>query len=113
MAARRRKPPVVLAGQRLVNELSRDDDPYSLQFLIEQAGHIADYLERSHQLLNGDRSSWLEVKIGAKTVEVVVTNVLIQHRQFTEQLRKLLSTIHAQRASMPDDPDEPDVTAGL
>jgi hypothetical protein len=113
MATRARKPAALTAGKRLVAELARDDDPYSLQFLIEQAGHIAEYLERSHQLLSGDRSSWLEVKIGAKTVEVVVSNVLVQHRQFTEQLRRLLATIHTQRAAMPDDFDEPDVTAGL
>jgi hypothetical protein len=111
--AARRKTPVQTAGQRLVSELAADGDPYSLQFLIEQAGHIADYLERSHQLLSGERSSWFEVKIGAKTVEVQVTNVLVQHRQFTEQLRKLLATIHTQRAAMPDEFDEPDVTADL
>lgn len=116
MPSRRRKPLSVVApppGERLVAELSRDDDPYSLRFLIEQAGHIADYLERSHQLLSGDRRSWLDVRIGAKTVEVNVSNVLVQHRQFTEQLRKLLSTIHAQRASLVDDADEPDVTQDL
>jgi RecA/RadA recombinase len=113
MATRRRKPAAPTAGQRLVDELARDNDPFSLRFLVEQAGHIADYLERSHQLLSGERSSWVDVKIGAKTVEVQVTNVLVQHRQFTEQLRKLLATIHAQRAAVPDEFDEPDVTAGL
>lgn len=108
----RRKTVAPTAGQRLVAELSRDGDPYSLEFLIQQAGHIADYLERSHQLLSGERSSWVDVKIGAKTVEVQVSNVLVQHRQFVEQLRKLISTITGQRAALPSDDDD-DVTADL
>jgi RecA/RadA recombinase len=106
MPTRRRKLPVVSAGARLVTELSRDDDPFSLRFLIEQTGHIADYLERSHQVLSGDRQAWLEVKIGAKTVEVQVTNVLVQHRQLAEQLRKLLAEISRQRAADVDLPGD-------
>lgn len=101
------------AGERLVDELSHPTDPYSLTFLIEQAGHIADYLERSHQLLSGERSSWVEVKIGAKTVEVIVTNVLVQHRQMAEQLRKLLGEVHRQRAAIPMNDQDDDDLAGL
>jgi hypothetical protein len=41
------------AGSRRVAELSKPDDPYSLQFLIEQAGHTANYLDRLSALLNG------------------------------------------------------------
>lgn len=101
------------AGQRLVAELSKPDDPYSLQFLIEQAGHTADYLERLSALLNGDRDSWLQVKIGAKTVEVIVNNPLVQHRQFSDHLRKLISEVARQRAAIPADPDGDDDLAGL
>jgi hypothetical protein len=97
-------------GQRLVEELADDDDPYSLQFQIEHAGHTADYLDRLSTLLNGDRGTWLEVKIGAKTVEVVVTDVLRQYRQTAEQLRKLIAAIHSQRAMIPDDPGDDDPT---
>lgn len=97
-------------GQRLVEELKHDDDPYSLQFQIEHAGHTADYLDRLSHLLNGDRGTWLEVKIGAKTVEVVVTDVLRQYRQTAEQLRKLITTIHSQRALIPGDDGDPDPT---
>lgn len=68
-----------------------------MTFLIEQAAHTADHLDRLNSQLSGDRQAWLEVKIGAKTVEVVVTNLLIQHRQASEQLRKLLITIDARR----------------
>jgi hypothetical protein len=102
------KPPT--AGQRLVEELKREDDPYSLQFQIEHAGHTADYLDRLSVLLNGDRGTWLEVKIGAKTVEVVVTDVLRQYRQTAEQLRKLIAAIHSQRALIPSDDGDPDPT---
>lgn len=101
------------AGERLVAELSKPDDPYSLQFLIEQAGHTADYLERLSALLSGDRDSWLQVKIGAKTVEVIVNNPLVQHRQFSDHLRKLISEVARQRAAIPSDPDNDDDLAGL
>lgn len=90
MATRKRALPVKTAGQQLVEELSAEGDPFSLRFLIEQAGQAADFLERLSALLNGDREAWLSVKIGAKTVEVVVNNVLVQHRQQADQLRKLL-----------------------
>ena len=107
MAARRAQPDPPTAGQRLIAELSAPDDPYSLTFLIEQAGHIADYLATCNALLRGERETWLQVKIGAKTVEVVVNNVLIQQRQFSDQLRKLLAEIHRQRAAIPiDDGDD-------
>lgn len=101
------------AGQRLIAELSKPDDPYSLQFLIEQAGHTADYLERLSALLSGDVDSWLQVKIGAKTVEVIVSNPLVQHRQFSDHLRKLIAEVARQRAAIPADPDDNDDLAGL
>ena len=48
MATRRRPAPATppTAGQRLVQELAQPKDPYALTFLIEQAAHTADYLER-------------------------------------------------------------------
>jgi hypothetical protein len=114
----RRKPkatilPFPTGGQRLIAELSRPDDPYSLTFLIEQAGHIADYLGRLRRLLDGDQSSWVRVKISGETAEVVVNNLLIEARQQTDQLRKLLGEIHRQRASIPMAPDPNDDLAGL
>lgn len=101
------------AGQRLIADLTKPDDPISLQFLIEEAGQTKDFLERLRPVLNGDRDAWLDVKIGAKTVEVVVTNPLVQYRQLSEQLRKLLVTIHSQRADVPPGPDPNDDLAGL
>jgi hypothetical protein len=101
------------AGQRLVAELAEPNDPYSITFLIEQAGQIADYLERLNALLNGSRDSWLDVRIGAKTVEVIVNSPLREARQMTEQLRRLLGTIYAQRAAIPMGPSDNDDLAGL
>ena len=114
MATRRRPAPATppTAGQRLVQELAQPKDPYALTFLIEQAAHTADYLERLRQLLDGDRDAWLKLKIGAKTVEVVVNNPLLEARQHTEQLRKLLGEIHRQRAAIPM-PPENDILTGL
>ena len=114
MTPRKRAQPAKTAGQRLAEELVKPNDPYSLTFLIEQAAHTANYLERLRQLLDGDRDAWLKLKIGAKTVEVVVNNPLLEARQHTEQLRKLLGEIHRQRATIPmgDHPENDDL-AGL
>lgn len=92
------------AGQRLIAELSKDGDPYSLQYLIELAGQTADFLERLTALLNGDRDAWIKVDIGVKTVEVGVNNVLVQHRQQAEQLRKLIGEVQRQRGKAPGAP---------
>jgi hypothetical protein len=89
--------------------LSKDDDPYSLTFLIEQAAHIADYLERLRALIDGDHEVWLSLKLGAKTVEIIVNKPLVEARAQAEQLRKLLAEIHRQRAAIPTPGYEDDV----
>ncbi len=94
------------AGQRLVEELTKPADSYALTFLIEQVGHVADYLERLHALHSGDADAWLRVKIGAKTVEVVVNDPLREARMQSEQVRRLLAEIHRQRAQLPGDPND-------
>lgn len=88
----------ISAGQRLIAEFSQDGDPYSYTFQVEQTAHVADHLQKLTDLLNGDRDSWLEVKIGAKTVEVIVTDVLRQHRATAAQLEKSLGVLRRQRA---------------
>lgn len=112
-AARRQPASEKTVGQRLIEELSQPDDPYPLRLIIEQAGYAADYLARLNALLDGDREAWLQLKIGAKTVEVVVNNVLVQQRQQAEQMRKLITEVYRQRAALPDDPDDDDVLAGI
>ncbi len=86
------------AGKRLVAEFSKAGDPYSFTFQVEQAAHVADHLEKLTALLRGDRDSWLEVKIGVKTVEVIVTDVLRQHRATVAQMEKSLAALRRQRA---------------
>ena len=108
MATRKASAATTLAGERLVAELARDDDPFAITLLIEEAAQTANFLERLRPVLNGDRDAWLEVRLPAKTVEVVVTNPLIQYRQLSEHLRKLMVTIHGQRASIPGDPNDDD-----
>lgn len=105
---RRRAPSKTTAGERLTAELTSDDDSFAVTLLIEEAAQVADFLERLRPVLNGDRRAWLELKLPAKTVEVLVTNPLIQYRQLSEHMRKLMVTIHAQRASIPGDPDDGD-----
>lgn len=94
------------SGARLIAEMSHDDDPYSLTFLIEEAAHTADYLEVLNALLKGDRQSWLDVKIGVKTVSVVVNDVLVRRGVMAEQLRKLMYEIHRQRVSLGEGPGD-------
>jgi hypothetical protein len=101
------------AGQRLVSELSRDGDPYSLTFLIQLAGDTADQYEQLTTLLSGDRGTWAQVKIGAKTVEVVVTDVMRRRDATAEALRKLITSINAQRGAIPPSPNKNDDLAGL
>lgn len=88
------------AGRRLITALSKPNDPVELTMLIEEAGQVKDFIDRLRLVLNGDRDTWLEVNIGAKTVEVVVTNVLVQYRQLAEQLRKLITSINAARGAV-------------
>lgn len=98
MAARRASnPPEPTSGQRLIESLTKPGDDYALTLLIEEAGQVKDFIDRLRPVLNGHRDAWLEVKMGAKTVEVVVTNPLTQYRQLSEQLRKLLVTIDGRR----------------
>lgn len=108
MVARKSTAATPSAGERLVAELAKDDDPFAITLLIEEAAQVANFLERLRPVLNGERTAWLEVKLPAKTVEVVVTNPLVQYRQLSEHLRKLMVTIHSQRASIPGDPDDGD-----
>lgn len=121
MAPRKRANPVVKlaapanpgAGQRLVEELSKPDDPYSLTFLIEQAGHTADYLERLRGLLSGDRAAWMHVRVGrGQVLEVKIDNALMEARQQTTVLRHLLAEILRRRAAIPMGDDD-DVVADL
>ena len=95
----------ITAGQRLSQALSQPNDPYELTILIEEAGQVKDLIDSLRPIITGDREAWLKVNIGAKTVEVVVTNPLVQYRQFTEQLRKLLSTISAARGQTAGTPN--------
>lgn len=104
---------VPTAGQKLVAELKLAGDPYSLTFLIELAGDCADQYEHLGKVLSGDRATWTELKMPAKTVEVVVTDVMRQRRATAEQLRKLLASIQAQRGSMTQPSSGDDDLAGL
>lgn len=105
--APRKQTPEKTPGQKLVADLSEPNDPYSLQILIEQAGHAADYLARMNALLEGDRDSWLQVKIGTGMTEVVVNNVLVQQRAQSEQLRKLIAAVQARRGKAQSKPNGP------
>jgi hypothetical protein len=100
------------AGERLTRELSRDSDPYELRLLITQAARHADRLESIHNVLTGDRKSWMRItsQLG-DAIEVHVDDLVKEERQQTTVLRHLLAEIHRQRAGIPmGDDDDDDAT---
>jgi hypothetical protein len=100
MAARRKPTPT--AGERLVADLSRDDDPYGIKVMVTEAGRIADRLDTLASLLSGEKSAWLSLKLGRdKQIEVNVDNALGEARHQATCLRGLLAEIHRQRARVP------------
>ncbi|AOT25746.1 terminase small subunit [Mycobacterium phage Tortellini] len=100
--------PKKTAGERLMEELARDDDPYSLTLLIVEACRMADRLESFDELLAGRRETWLRLKLGRDTVEVYVDKVLAEARQCATVFRHYLADIHRQRAGIPTGPDDND-----
>jgi hypothetical protein len=102
------------SGERLLADLSRDDDPYRITVMIIQASRIADRLEKLAALLAGERSAWMHVRVNRDQVlEVRVDSALQEARQQTTVLRHLLAEIHRQRANIPMGPDDDDDLAGL
>ena len=104
------------SGARLVAELSKDGDPYSITIMIVEAGRIADRLDKLAALLAGERKAWwLQACVGRDQVlEVKVDNALGEARHQATTLRGLLAEIHRQRAgiAMPPDDDD-DILAGI
>jgi hypothetical protein len=102
------------AGARLVADLSRDDDPYSLTVMITEASRIADRLDRLAALLAGEKSAWLSLRAGRDGVtEVKVDNALQEARAQATTLRGLLYEIHRQRANIQIEPGDDDDLAGI
>ncbi len=98
------------AGARLVDDLTRDGDPYRITVMITEAGRVADRLERLDGLISGERSAWLRVRVNRdQVVEVQVDKALQEARQQAGVLRQLLAEIHRQRAGIPMGPDDDDV----
>ena len=98
------------AGQRLSDELTKLNDPYSLTVMIVEACRMADRLERFDALLSGDRTEWMRLKVGSEVVEVQVDKVLSEARQCATVFRHYLADIHRVRAGIstgPDDDDDP------
>lgn len=102
------------AGQRLVAELSKPGDSYSVQLLIDQAAHTVNHLDKLRKLTSGELSEWVSLKLGPQVVSVTVDNPIREARQLTTELRHLIAEIHRQRAGIPmGDDDDDDVTRDL
>jgi hypothetical protein len=101
------------AGERLVADLSRADDPYGITVMVTEAGRIADRLDKLAAVLAGERSSWLSLKLGNQVTEIKVDNALGEARHQATTLRGLLAEIHRQRAGIPMLDDDDDDLAGI
>jgi hypothetical protein len=103
-APRKRAPraPKPTAGARLLEALSRPGEPYSIGCMVEESARIADRLERLDALLSGEKSAWMQVKLGRDgTAEIKVDNALQEARSQATALRGLLAEIWRQRAKVP------------
>lgn len=114
-APRKRQPrtKTPTAGDRLVEDLSREGDPYSITVMVTEAGRIADRLDKLAALLSGEKSAWLSLKLGRdKQIEVKVESALQEARAQATTLRGLLYEIHRERANIQigsdDDADDLD-----
>jgi hypothetical protein len=102
------------SGERLLADLSRDDDNYRIEVMVIEAARIADRLEKLAALLAGEKSAWLHVRVNRDQIlEVKVDNALGEARHQATTLRGLLAEIHRQRANIPMGPDDDDDLAGL
>ena len=92
-----RRGPAPAAGERLRAELGREGDSFSVSLLIEQAARNADRLDRINDLLAGDSTAWFEVEIAGQVAEVRVTNLVVEERQRSAALQKILVDIARMR----------------
>ena len=102
------------AGDRLLADLSREDDPYRLTVMVIEAARIADRLEKLAALLAGERSVWLSLRDGRDgRLDVKVDNALQESRAQATCLRGLLYEIHRQRANIEIEPGDDDDLEGI
>jgi len=104
------------AGQRLWDDLARDDDTYSIGVMVVEACRITDRLERLNDLLGGEESLWMRLvaeREDGTTFLVRVNSPMQEARQQASVLRQLLSEIRRQRGPTVRSGDDDDDLAGL
>jgi len=77
--------------------LGQEGDSFSVSLLIEQAARNADRLDVINDLLAGDSKAWFEVEIAGSVAEVRVTNLVVEERQRSAALHKILVDIARMR----------------
>jgi len=90
------------AGKRLIEDLTRQGDPYAITVLILECGRIADRLEKLDALLSGEQTLWMTLRGDHDgDLYVSVGNPLAEARQQATVLRHLIAAVHRQRAGIP------------
>ena len=118
------RPSQITAGRRLIAEMARDGDPFSITLLIKQAARVADRLDVLDRLISGRTETWLALDLGRVVVgegdqparvvvEASIDKPVLEERQQTTMLRHLLAEIHRQRAAIPMGVEDDDVLDGL
>lgn len=92
-----RKGQVLAAGERFRRDMSREGDSHGVSLLIELGMLHANRLEQIGELLAGDVSAWLQVKIGGGVAEVRVSNLVTEERQRSAALQRVVMDIHRMR----------------
>lgn len=102
-----RKRPAPAATKSVRDQLGREGDEFAVTLLVQQAARHADRLDAINAILSGDRTAWLEVSINGQVAEVRVSNLMVEERQRSAALQRILMDIHRMRAATPGVPKPP------
>jgi len=107
--------PAETRGERLIRDLRAGLGPEHV-VLLEEAGRIADRLDRLDAILKNERREWMHFRTRDDgDVRVIVTGVLSEAREQATALRGLIVEIAKARSAKPADKPEgkPRGLAGL
>ena len=110
--------PVLEDGEAFLASMGALSDlPAPVRPLVERYARHVDIARHIERLLDGDEQSWVKVRVpDLGDARLIVNNVIAEHRQQSEQMRKLASEIRQAIAAARDgagDREEEDPLARL